>query len=361
MPLRCRFTAALLAVLIVVPLLTFPIGADSVIPSLSAKSAILIDAFDGRVLYELNARVRMPMASTTKIMTALVALEHGKLDDTVEIASDATGVEGSSVYLRVGERWTLRELLYALMLASANDAATAIAIHIGGSVENFACLMNERAIELGLRDTHFQNPHGLDAEGHYTSAYDLALLTAEALKNRDFLAVVSTPSYTVSGNGADGARYLTNHNRMLRTYSGAIGVKTGYTKKSGRCLVTAAERGGLRLVAVTLSAPDDWNDHKKLLDFGFEYYRAYKFGNAGDVFYEVPLVSGDDYSVFGVLKADVIGTVLRYGGQITYVVEAPRFLWRLPKDGDVIGRVVFLRNGEYVAEGELAVKLKYGK
>lgn len=361
MPLRCRFTATLLAVLIVVPFFALPIGADSVIPSLSAKSAILIDASDGRVLYEQNARVRMPMASTTKIMTALVALEHGEIDDVVEITADSVGVEGSSVYLRVGERMTLRELLYALMLASANDAATAIAIHIGGSVENFACLMNERAVGLGLRDTYFQNPHGLDADGHYTSAYDLALLTVEALKNRDFLTVVSTVEYRIGGTGGSNVRPLTNHNRMLRTYSGAIGVKTGYTKKSGRCLVTAAERGGLRLVAVTLSAPDDWNDHKKLLDFGFEYYRAYKFGNAGEAFYELPLISDDDYRVFCVLRADVTGTVLRYGGQITCVVEAPRFLWKLPRDGVVIGRVVFLRNGEYAAEGELAVKLKYGK
>ena len=201
MPFRYRLTAIFLAVLSLMPLLCLSASAEEVTPSVSAKSAILIDASDGRVIFEKNARVRMPMASTTKIMTALIALEKGNEGDTVIIPPEATGVEGSSVYLRAGERFTLGELVHAVMLASANDAATAVAIHIGGSVAGFADMMNRRAGELGLSDTHFENPHGLDAEGHYTSAFDLARLAAYALKNEAFLRVVSTVRDRICGAG----------------------------------------------------------------------------------------------------------------------------------------------------------------
>ena len=359
MPFRYRLTAIFLAVLSLMPLLCLSASAEEVTPSVSAKSAILIDASDGRVIFEKNARVRMPMASTTKIMTALIALEKGNEGDTVIIPPEATGVEGSSVYLRAGERFTLGELVYAVMLASANDAATAVAIHIGGSVAGFADMMNRRAGELGLSDTHFENPHGLDAEGHYTSAFDLARLATYALKNEAFLRVVSTVRYRISGTGAESARWLVNHNRMLRSYPGAIGVKTGFTKRCGRCLVSAAERGGLRLVCVTLSAPDDWNDHTRLLDYGFEFYRAYTFGKAGEVFWSPPVVSDEAGQAELVLEHDLTATILRYGGEIEKVVEAPRFLWKLPKEGEALGRVIFYRNGKKVAEGRLVVRLRY--
>lgn len=359
MPFRYRLTAIFFAVLVVLPALFINVSGESLIPSVSAKSAVLIDASDGRVIFEKNARVRMPMASTTKIMTALLALEKGDPDEVVAVPAEAVGVEGSSIYLRGGERLTLGELLYAVMLASANDAATAVAVHIGGSVDGFADMMNERAAELGLSDTHFMNPHGLDAEGHYTSAYDLARLAAKALENEAFLRVVSTVRCKISGSEAGSVRWLLNHNRLLRTYPGSIGVKTGFTKKCGRCLVSAAERGGLRLVCVTLSAPDDWNDHARLLDYGFEFYRAYTFGRAGETFWSPPVVSDEAGQVDCVLEGDLSATILRYGGEIEKVVEAPRFLWKLPKDGETLGRVIFYRNGKKIAEGRLVARLRY--
>ena len=359
MPFRYRIAAMILAVLVIMPGFFTGVSAESIIPSVSAKSAVLIDASDGRVIFEKNARVRMPMASTTKIMTALVSLENADEGDTVVIPAEATGIEGSSIYLKAGERLTLGELIYAVMLASANDAATAVAIHVGGSVEGFADMMNARAEELGLTDTHFKNPHGLDAEGHYTSAYDLARLAAEALKNEAFLRVVSTVRHEISGAEPGSTRRLLNHNALLRTYQGAIGVKTGFTKKCGRCLVSAAERGGLRLVCVTLSAPDDWNDHARLLDYGFEFYRAYSFGRAGESFWSPPVVSDEAGQVDCVLERDLTATILRYGGEIEKVIEAPRFLWKLPKDGETLGRVIFYRNGKKIAEGRLVARLRY--
>ena len=208
------------------------------------------------------------MASTTKIMTALVAIESSPLDKNVMISDMAIGTEGSSLYLKKGEIMSMSDLLMGLMLRSANDAAAAIAYEISGSIEAFADKMNEKAASIGVTDTHFTNPHGLDDENHYTTAADLAIITAEALKNDTFLEIVSTEKCIIKNFDGE-ARLLTNHNKLLSLYDGAIGVKTGFTKKSGRCLVGAAERDGMRLIAVTINAPDDWNDHEALFDFGF--------------------------------------------------------------------------------------------
>lgn len=205
--------------------------------SVSASSAVLMDASSGNVLYEKDAHTERPMASTTKIMTALIAIEEYDLKKTVTVSKEAVGVEGSSVYLYENEKLTMEELVFALMLESANDAATAIAIEIAGSVEEFAELMNEKAEELGLENTSFENPHGLDGESHYTTAYDLAKLTAYAMKNEAFRAVVSTYKTVIPMNNGEGSRLLINHNRLLKSYEGTIGVKTGYTKKSGDVLL----------------------------------------------------------------------------------------------------------------------------
>ena len=236
---------------------------------LSAESAILMDASDGSVLYEKNAHARKGMASTTKIMTALVAAQSMPLDKNILIPKEAVGIEGSSVYLTEGESLTVRQLLYALLLSSANDAATALAIASAGSVESFAEKMNLFAKELGLSDTHFINPHGLYHEDHYTTAFELALITAAALRNTTVKEIVSTYKTDIPLGNEKKGRLLVNHNKLLKLYEGAIGVKTGFTKKTGRCLVSAAERDGLTLIAVTLNAPDDWNDHIKMLDHGF--------------------------------------------------------------------------------------------
>ena len=236
--------------------------------SLSARSAALYDPSSKTFLYTKNADERLPMASTTKIMTALVAIENASLDQSVAVSDEAIGTEGSSLYLKRGEILSMGDLLRGLMLRSANDAAAAIAYEISGSIEAFAEKMNEKAAIIGAESTHFTNPHGLDDTAHYTTAKDLAIIAAEALGNETFLSIVSTSKYIIKNTDGE-ARLLTNHNKLLSLYDGAIGVKTGFTKKSGRCLVGAAERDGTRLISVTINAPDDWNDHQALLDYGF--------------------------------------------------------------------------------------------
>jgi D-alanyl-D-alanine carboxypeptidase len=226
-------------------------------PSVSARSAIVVEAETGRVIWAKNAHVSLPMASTTKIMTALVALENADPEKTVSIPPDAVGVEGSSVYLYEDERLRLEDLLYAMLLESANDAAAAIAIEVGGSIEGFSEMMNAKAEELGLERTSFANPHGLDDPEHYTTAAELARIAVAAMKNESFCNIVSTYKKTIPLNETEGVRLLINHNKMLSRYDGAVGIKTGYTKKSGRCLVSAAERDHVKLICVTLNAPDD--------------------------------------------------------------------------------------------------------
>ena len=243
---------------------------NAIAVDLSARAAALIDGKSGKVLFEKNKDERLPMASTTKIMTGLLACESKKMKKTVTVSPVASGTEGSSLWLEPGEKQTLENLTYGLMLRSGNDAAVAIAEYLGGSIDAFALLMNERAKKIGVKNTGFKNPNGLDAEGHFTSAYDLALISREAMKNKTFRKIVSTKNKTIPWESSEWDRSLTNHNKMLWRYEGCNGIKTGFTKKSGRCLVTSAKRGKTELICVTLNAPDDWNDHTKMLDYGFE-------------------------------------------------------------------------------------------
>ena len=236
--------------------------------SVSARAAVLYEPGSGEFLYRKNDNKRLAMASTTKIVTALIALETLPLNKQIEIDERAVGTDGSSVYLEKGEIMSAEDLIYSLMLASANDAAEALAYEISGEIDAFCALMNEKACELGANDTNFKNPHGLDAKDHYTTAADLALLTAAALKNEAFKEICSTYRKTVTSNLKD--RPLVNHNKLLKKYDDCIGVKTGYTQLSGRSLVGAAQRDGVTLISVTIDAPDDWNDHKKLFDYGFK-------------------------------------------------------------------------------------------
>lgn len=238
----------------------------------SAYAAILMDAASGRVLYEKKAEEPMLIASLTKIMTAIVAIENGKMDEIVTVGPNAAGVEGSSIYLKQGEKVPLGTLLYGLMLRSGNDAAVAIAEHIGGSVEGFAYLMNEKATYLGLENTHFMNPHGLDHKDHYSSAKDLAKLTAYALKNPIFQEIVKTEVKTVPWPGEQWHRKFYNKNKMLRFYQWADGVKTGYTKQAHRTLVSSATKDGTQLITVTLNDGNDWLDSIKMFEYGFEHY-----------------------------------------------------------------------------------------
>lgn len=291
----------------------------------SARGAVLMEAESGDVIFGQNENARLPMASTTKIMTALVALEQLPLDTVVKITAESVGVEGSSIYLVEGETLTLEQLLYALLLESANDAAAAIAVAVAGSVEDFAVLMNEKAEELGLTDTHFVNPHGLDHEDHYTTARELALIAKEALSHPTFREICSSKRKTIPLHGDEGVRVLINHNKLLTSYEGCIGVKTGFTKKTGRCLVSAAEREGVTLIAVTLNAPDDWRDHTAMLDYGFGAYESVTL--CAPAFFSAPLwvVGGTQDYVMAENTDTLTVTLRRDHGPIRCVVELPRF------------------------------------
>lgn len=295
----------------------------------AAQAAIVVHPETGTVLYEKNADARLGIASTTKIMTALVVLEHCALDESVEILPEYTAVEGSSMYLHAGETYTVEELLYGMMLVSGNDAAVALACHTAGSVEAFADIMNDKARALGMTGSAFQNPNGLDAEGHYSTARDMAALACAAMENETFRTIVSTKSTTVDG------QTLVNHNRLLRSYDGAIGVKTGYTKASGRALVSCAQRGATRFVCVTLSDPDDWNDHTRLLDWAFANY-AYRAVTGDTPVYAVPVLSGT-VQVCAATPEREAYLLLRPEDTVTLTAELPRFAFAPVEQGAQAG------------------------
>lgn len=274
--------AALLAAVLFLPLRA---------NALSAQKAYVLDAVSGRVLYEKNADQRSLIASTTKIMTALIVCERCNVLDRMRIPKEAVGIEGSSMYLKEGEVLTLQELLYGLMLSSGNDAAVALAIYCGGTVEGFAELMNDKARVLGLTGTHFENPNGLDSPGHYSTAKDLAKLAAYAMENPIFYKTVSAK------NVKTGERYLTNHNKLLWRVEGADGVKTGYTKAAGRILVSSATRDGRRLIAVTIDDPDDWQDHQTLLEEGFSRYSIQRVVSEGEFVGTLEVAGGENCRV----------------------------------------------------------------
>ncbi|MBR2370964.1 MAG: D-alanyl-D-alanine carboxypeptidase [Clostridia bacterium] len=327
---------------------------------ISARGAVLINADTGDILYDKNADERLPMASTTKIMTALVAVESMPLDSLITVTRESVGVEGSSIYLCEGERLTLEDLLYALLLESANDAANAIAIGVSRSVEAFAELMNERASSLGLKDTHFENPHGLDGQTHYTTARELARITQAALANEALATIVGTVRKTIAFDldGQKNERLLINHNRLLRLYEGTVGVKTGFTKKSGRCLVSCALRDGVRLIAVTLNAPDDWDDHARMLDFGFEVYEKVTLCEPLDFSVMLPLINGIEEHITVCNPNGAYAVLPRVREDITYTVELSRFEFAPIEKGEVLGRLVF-RCGDSVV-GECQLVAAYG-
>ena len=256
------------------------------VKAISASSAVLMDGATGRVLYEKLPDKQSLIASTTKIMTALVICEQCNVLDRVKIPKEAVGIEGSSMYLKEGEVLTVQDLLYGLMLRSGNDAAVALAIYCAGTVEGFAELMNDKARTLNLENTHFVNPNGLDAPGHYSTARDLGILACYAMENPIFAQTVSAKSVRV------GERVLTNHNKLLWQVEGADGVKTGYTKAAGRILVSSATRQGRRLVAVTINAPNDWQDHKQLLEDGFTRYAVSQIVEKGQCLGSIQVAGG---------------------------------------------------------------------
>lgn len=312
--------------------------------STSASSAVLYQPETDEFLYSKNADERLPMASTTKIMTALVALEESNFSDIVHIDSSAIGTEGSSAYLRSGDVLTMEELIYALLLQSANDAAVAIACHISGSVPAFADLMNEKVASLNLSNTHFTNPHGLDDKDHYTTARDLAIIASAALKNESFKNIVSTYKKVFSSEGR--SRTYINHNKLLNMYDGCVGVKTGFTKKSGRCLVGAAERDGLTFITVTLDAPEDWNDHSVLLDYGYKTMEKVRLAEPFDHIYRVPVIGAK----FGYITvANTVGAEFirrREMPDAEEHIKLVRYVVAPVKRGDILGEIIYTQNGE---------------
>ncbi len=332
--------AALLAAVLFLPL---PAGA------VSAEKAILLDAVSGRVLYQKNSDQQSLIASTTKIMTALVVCEQCNVLDRMRVPKEAVGIEGSSMYLKEGEVLTIQELLYGLMLSSGNDAAVALAIYCGGTVEGFAEMMNDKARVLGLWDTHFVNPHGLDSPGHYSTARDLAVLAAYAMENPVFYKTVSAKTVTI------GERCLRNHNKLLWQVEGADGVKTGFTRAAGRILVSSATRNGRRLVAVTINAPNDWQDHKLLLEEGFSRYEVKKLLSGGEKVAMLEVAGGQGGQVQLLAAEDFLYAVAEKE-EISLALTGPGFVYAPVASGGDAGFAYVLINGKPVGK----VPLVYG-
>ena len=343
-----RIAAVMLAVCLFLPsLLVLPAHAGE--PGLSGECACLYLPQIDKILVSKNGTRRHPMASTTKIMTALVALENAGMEDEVIVSPDAAGVEGSSIYLATGEKQTMGNLLYALLLESANDAAAAIAIHLAGSISAFADRMNARAADMGLTDTHFENPHGLNADNHYTTAIDLARITAEAMRNPIFREIVSTRHKVIKVQNGTQVRSLSNHNRLLRSYDDCVGVKTGFTRISGRCLVSAAERNGMLEIAVTLDAPNDWQDHAALLDYGFSLYEGRILPESNGQRFSLPLIGGEQDTVTASARNVHCAVVARGSNPIVPHIEINRLITAPIRQGQVLGCVRYTQGSRTIA------------
>ena len=329
-------------------------------PEVSAQSAVVLTADTGTVLFEKDGHTPRPVASTTKIMTALLALEAAQErgDPLVDITQEMVAVEGSSMGLQAGDSISLTGLAAGMLLASGNDAANAAALYLDGSLESFAARMNQRAAALGMEDTHFVTPSGLDGEdaqglGHLSTAYDMALLARAALEDQAFRQLCSSPSLAVEFAEPVKRVTYTNHNKLLAQYQGCVGVKTGFTKEAGRCLVSAAERDGALLIAVTLNAPNDWQDHAALLDYGFSQVEPYQLAG-GDVRLTVPVVGSPVEAVS--LRGSNGGEVtlpLGQGAQVERVVRVPKFLYAPVEAGEQVGEICWYLEGQLLGSAPL--------
>lgn len=324
-------------------------------PTTGARALALLEPQTGTFLMLENADTPLPMASTTKIMTALLAIENCELDELVTIPKEAVGIEGSSLYLKEDDVLSVRALVYSVLLQSANDASVALALKLGGDLKGFSEIMNQKARELGLSNTHFDNPHGLDSEEHYTSARDLALLTREALSNDTFRRIASTYKYSFSLG--DSVRTVVNHNKMLKRYDGAIGVKTGFTKRSGRCLVSAAEREGLSLIAVTLDDPDDWRDHTAMLDYGFSLMEAVSLDSLNASSFNLKILDGECDSVIVEPDTDY-PYIIRLKSDIPLRAEVllPKYKAAPVCEGEAVGRILIYNGNDVIQSIELVSK-----
>lgn len=317
----------------------------------SAKGAVLIDAVTGEVLFEKNARQKLPMASTTKIMSAMLALESENLDEEFVVDPNAIKVEGSSMGLQEGDRVTMRALVYGMLLPSGNDAANAAAVRLCGSVEAFVQKMNDRAAELGLKSTHFVTPSGLDddTDDHYSTAYDMAVLAREALKNPDFREICGTYSAKLKFGNPPYERWLTNSNKLLNSCKGVIGVKTGFTDKAKRCFVSACERNGATLICVTLNDPNDWLDHSRLYDYGFTMFEKQRVPLDTSKF-AVNVVGGTKDTVICKTKIPQMNMLRGKADEVTNEVYIDHFMYAPVAEGTQVGKVRYYYNGEVICE-----------
>lgn len=319
--------------------------------TVDAKGAVLIDAASGRVLFAQNADELLPMASTTKVMTALIALEHASLDETVKAGKNASGVEGSSIYLSVGEELSMEHMLYALMLRSGNDSAVAIAEHVAGSVPEFVSLMNEKANELDA-DANFANPHGLPADGHKASALGLARIMRSAMTIPEFRTITATKRKIIPWVGNEYSRVLENKNKLLTTYEGANGGKTGYTKAAGRCLVFSAERNDLELIGVVLSCPTWFDTATVLLDYGFENFRPETALSAGQAAGKIA-VDGGSKDTIEVIASEDLASAVAVGSKYTVQYDYFDSLRAPVQKGEIVGRAVMKSGGNVLASCDL--------
>ena len=313
------------------------------VPSVSAKSAVVMHD-DGEVVFEKNADEPMLIASTTKLMTAIVAIESCSSGDVVEIKPENCGIEGSSMYLKAGQKVTVEKLLLGLLLVSGNDAAAALADYTAGSEEAFAERMNRKAEEIGMTNSHFVNPHGLNAEGHYSTARDMAKLMAYCMDNELFADIISRRSFSV-----DEMIYL-NHNKLLYTFPGCIGGKTGYTMAAGRCLVSCAERDGTRFMCVTLSAPDDWNDHKALYEWAFSEYSDRDMTAFAS--FDVPVAGGTAESIRAVPE-EKLSVFVHRNSELQVTAVLPRFVIAPVTEGEYAGSASVYCGNEMLTECRL--------
>lgn len=315
------------------------------VPEINARAVILMDAKTGQVLYEKKMRLQSAPASTTKVMTAILAVESGRLQETVRVSARAAATRGSSMHLYAGQTLTLQELVTGLMLRSGNDAAVAIAEHLAGSEENFVAMMNRKALLLGAVDTHFQNPHGLSAAGHFSTAYDLALLARYALANPIFSAIVSTKETSIDwrdpkGNEQD--RNLRNTNKLLWMFEDADGVKTGTTTEAGPCLISSATRANHKLVAVILNDHSRWYHSMELLRYGFDNYDLYDYADCGDILASLPIEQGLSDTVEAVVKETAALVVSPSDfSKITVEVDLPEKIKAPVYQGQKIGEIIF--------------------
>jgi len=318
----------------------------------TARSAVLVERETGRVLLSCNPHEKLPMASTTKVMTALMALEYGRLDEVVTASRNAYGVPGTSIYLNLGEKITLHDLLYGLMLASGNDAAVAIAEHIGGDVENFCSMMTQRAAELGCTNTVFLTPHGLPKDSHYTTAHDLALIACEAMNHELFRQIVSTRRASIPWEGRSYQRILNNKNKLLTSYEGATGIKTGYTKAAGRCLVFGAKRDGLELVGVVLRCGDWFDEAARLMDMAFDRYEMFTAFDEGETVRVLPVTEGTQETVCIAMGSRLAAAVPK--GMVPVLeFDLPESIQGGQQQGSVIGEARLVHAGEVIASAPL--------